>query len=494
MNQYMKKTMLAVLVAVVTLCAVSAQGDKEKGVAQDEPIVLCSADNTYGISTDPELQDSITEMIKRKTGVTVSPIVPPLASYKDKLATLINSGDIPDVFGISQAMVQIPQLVARGQVYDMTDFIKNSAVLNEKVDASLFKTPDTDGRYYFVPYNYPKAKGIFLRKDVMEKYGITLSAMPTTEEFRTEMKKLAGSGITPFTFPKWVDNFQFFYNSFDAWGGVYKKDGKFVDGFQTPEMKEALAYLHQLYLDGILNKEFITTENNQMREKTYTGQSASDIDYLTNYINYVQQTAATGNSTDMQIVYGLRGPKGDGGSLNEATQVAFMMSAKTKQPEKAFKVIETIVTDPELYAAFFGVGVEGKHYTLDADGHIQATDKARNSGYKYTLNYLSDSFNTYDLDNMGFKINEDLKRGIRDQKAIISASSKYLGPNHSADVPVGISDEYDRVSPSIKSTRESIATKIIVGTVTVDQGMEEYANFWKSIGGPKILDQLNNAK
>lgn len=133
-------------------------------MAQDEPIVLCSADNTYGISTDPELQDSITEMIKRKTGVTVSPIVPPLASYKDKLATLINSGDIPDVFGISQAMVQIPQLVARGQVYDMTDFIKNSAVLNEKVDASLFKTPDTDGRYYFVPYNYPKAKGFSFAK------------------------------------------------------------------------------------------------------------------------------------------------------------------------------------------------------------------------------------------------------------------------------------------------------------------------------------------
>lgn len=362
------------------------------------------------------------------------------------------------------------------------------------MDSSFFENPDTNGHFYFVPYNYPKVKGIFLRKDVMEKYGIRLSSMPTTEEFRTEMKKLVGSGIAPFIFPKWVDNFQFFYNSFGAWGGVYKKNGKYIDGFQTPEMKEALAYLHQLYLDGILNKEFITTENSQMQEKTYTGQSASDIDYLTNYINYIQQTAASGKPTDMQVVYGLKGPRGEGGSLNEATQVAFMMSSKTKQPEKAFKVIETIVTDPELYAAFFGIGVQGKHYTLDAENHIKATDKAKNSGYKYTYNYLSNSFCTYDLDKLEFSLDDGLKKGIANQKVVISSSKEYLGPNHAADVPVGVSDEYDRVFPSIKSNRESIATKIVVGTLTVDQGMEEYANFWKSIGGPEILNQLNGLK
>ena len=88
----------------------------------------------------------------------------------------------------------------------------------------------------------------------MEQYGVNLSSTPTTEEFRREMAKFVGTGVVPFCFPKWVDNFQYFYNSFGAWGGVYLKDGKYIDGFQTPEMEAALSYLRQLYVDGILNQ------------------------------------------------------------------------------------------------------------------------------------------------------------------------------------------------------------------------------------------------
>ena len=387
--------------------------------------------------------------------------------------------------------IKVPQMATRGQILDITDYIAASDTIKSMIPSSVLAIPDVGGRNYFVPYNYPKSKGIFIRQDVMDKYGIELSATPTTEEFLTEMSKLKGTGIEPFTFPKWVDNFQFFYNSFGAWGGIYLKDGKYVDGFQEPEMREALEYLHTLYEEGILNAEFITTENSQMREKVYTGQSAADIDYVTNYINYFQQTAAAGKPTEMHVVYALIGPDGDGGTLNEATQTALCISSKTKNPDEAFKVIETLVSDPELYSAFYGIGREGFHYTLNENGEITPTDKASNSGYKYTLNFLSDSFIDFDLDNLPYKLSEDTLAGIRRQREIIDEGGNYLGPNHSADVPVGVSDEYDRVSPSIKSTRESIAAKIVIGSVTLDEGMAEYENFWQSIRGPQILEELN---
>lgn len=485
----MKRIVLFHVILLLTITLVFAGGNSE---ATGEPsIQLASADNTYGLSTDPDLQGSITELIKEKTGVNVEPIIPPLSSYSDKIATLINSGDIPDVFTIAQAMVKIPQMATRGQILDLSDYIANSEKIKNIVPEAVLSTPNIEGKNYFIPYNYPKAKGLFIRQDIMDKYGISLSSTPTTEEFMTEMSKLKGTGVVPFTFPKWIDNFQFFYNSFGAWGGVYLKDGKYVDGFQEPEMREALSYLHELYEIGVLNAEFITTENSQMREKVYTAQSAGDIDYLTNYINYFQQTAAAGKPTEMHVIYALIGPNGDGGTLNEATQTAFCISARTEYPDEAFKVIEAIVSDPELYAAFFGIGREGYHYTLGENGEIIPTDKASNSGYKYTLNYLSDSFINYDLDNLSFTLDENTLSGIRRQREIIDEGGAYLGPNHSADVPVGISDAYDRVSPSIKSTRESIAAKIIMGSVTLEEGMTEYENFWNSIGGPDILDELN---
>ena len=488
----MKKGIALVLVFALAFAAF-AQGAAEK---EDGPVTikLSSADNTYGLSTDPELQSAVTDLIYEKTGVKVDPIIPPLASYNDKLATLINSGDAPDVFTVAQCMAKIPQYVARGQLLDLTDYIKNSEAL-KIIDSSLLAIPYTEGNNYFVPYNNPKSKGIMLRKDIMEKYGINLSSTPTTEEFKTEMAKLLGTGIAPFTFPKWVDNFQFFYNSFGAWAGVYKnEDGVYVDGFQEPEIVEALTYIHELYTMGILNAEFITTENSQMREKTYTAQSAADIDYITNYINYVQNTEKAGCPTEMHVIYKLVGPNGDGGALNEATQTALVISSKTKHPDEAFKVLEAIVTDPELYPAFFGIGVEGAHYTLNEKGEITPTDKASNSGYKYTLNYLSDSFLNIDLQNLPFTLNDTLLAGIETTQKHIKAVVPNLGPNHNADVVVGLSEEYDRVSPSIKSTRESIAAKIVMGSVTVEEGMAEYQNFWKSINGPKILEELNNAK
>ena len=153
--------------------------------------------------------------------------------------------------------------------------------------------------------------------------------------------------------------------------------------------------------------------------------------------------------------------------------------------------METIVTDDEVYPAFFGIGLEGSHYTLDAERNIVPTTKAANSGYRYTLNYLSDSFIDIDLANLPFKLSSVLEQGLPKQIEHIKAMQPNLGPNYAAAVPVGVSVAYDRVAPSIKSTRESVATKIIVGSVSLEQGMAEYQNFWRSINGPKILEELN---
>ena len=151
---------------------------------------------------------------------------------------------MPDLFVVAQAMTKIPTMVAREQILDLTDYIKNSPALS-KLDPSLFKDLQIDGKTYFVPYNYPKSKALFLRKDLMQQYGVNLSSTPTTEEFRTEMAKFVGKGIIPFN-SKWVDNFQFFYNSFGAWGGVLPAGWGLHRRLPDRGDKQALTYLRQL--------------------------------------------------------------------------------------------------------------------------------------------------------------------------------------------------------------------------------------------------------
>ena len=288
-------------------------------------------------------------------------------------------GDVPDVFSISQAMTRLPNYVAREQVKDMTDLIAGSEAL-KIVDPSYYQALEIGGKVYAMPYYYPRVKVLFLRKDIAEQYSINLSETPTTEEFIAEMSKLNGTGIIPFSFPKWIDNFQYFLNSFGAYAGIYKNaEGVFVDGMQEPQMIEGLNYLRQLYTSGVMDQEFITTENNTMREYVYTGKAACDIDYVANYSNYISQSAAAGVPTDVQPIYMLSGPTGVGGGLNESIQTAWCISEECKHPEAALRVIEALVTDPELHAAFYNTGVEGQHYTIE-NGIAVATEKAANSG------------------------------------------------------------------------------------------------------------------
>lgn len=483
---------LSMMMVMITATACSSSKGGKPAAKADEKVALsiCSADNTFGLSTDADLQKSVIELVENKTNTDIKAIIPPLASYNEKLETMISGGDVPDIFCVSQAMTRLPNHIVRGKVLKLNEYIEKSELLSS-IDKSLYDALSTNGDIYHIPYLYPKVKVLFLRKDIMEKYNIDLSHTPTTEEFSKEMSKLVGTGVTPFSFPKWIDNFQFFFNSYGAYAGVYKNaEGKYVDGFQEPQMVDALNYLRGLYTSKVLNQEFITTENATMRENVYTGKSASDIDYVTNYTNYILQSSKAGAESDVFPIYSLVGPSGKSGALNESVQTCLSISADCKDPERAIKVIEALVFDPEVYAAFWNIGVEGAHYTVDSDGSLKPTEKATNSGYAPTYTYLYDSF--IKEFNFKFKVNAKLQEMLPNQTEFIKQAQTAKGPKYA--VPAGISDTYDQVSSSITSTWQETVSQVILGTVSVEQGMANYKNYWNSVNGETILKELNAAK
>ncbi len=450
-------------------------------------LTICSPDNTFGISTDPELQEAVTKMLEEACGVDLEAIIPPIGSYNDKLETMMAGGDIPDIFAISQAMTRLPNYVAREQPMVLNDLIASSEALSA-LDQSYFTALAIDGNIYCIPYYYPRVKCIFLRKDIKEQYGIQLSETPTTAEFLTEMGKLKDTGIIPFSFPKWIDNFQYFLNSFGAYAGIYlNSEGKYVDGMQEPAMLDGLAYLRELYTSGVMDQEFITTENNTMREYVYTGKAAADIDYVANYSNYISQSQAAGAYSDVQPIYLLTGPDGQGGGLNESIQTAWCISSECKNPEAALKVIEKLVTDPAIHAGFYNTGVEGVHYTIQ-DGIAVATEKATNSGYAIKYNYITDSF-IPDFSSLPYQPGEEMKKALELQRQIIDKGMELRGPKQM--IPAGKSELYDENAASITSAWKEVISQIVLGSVTIEEGMNNYMNFWNSVDGDEILKELN---
>ena len=438
-----------------------------------------------GEAVDPELMAEVEKVIEEKTNTELEVIAPPQSSYNDKLNVVLASGDIPDIFAVRKAMDNIHVMASRGYALPMDDLIKNYPGITSLVDEKHLEPLKVNGKIFGVPMYVPLSKFIWLREDVLKANGVQLSETPTTDEFYNEMKKLVGKGVIPFTFPRFLDNLPFFFNPFGAYYGIAEKEGKYYDGFNTPEAKEALTYVAKLYKDKIFDQEFLTNENNTIRENLASGKAASTLDYYNRYLYYKTQSDKVKAPTEFVPVYELKGPKGNGGNLYEAIQDALCISAKSKNPDRALEVLQYYVYSEEGVKLRV-LGVKDKHYTIE-NNVIKPTEKALNSGYKCDVN----AFYLYfpKIKDFGFSWGEATEKLIPQQVKYNEETNKHLGPKYS--IPSSKSDLYNKNISAYKKKIDEISSKIIMGSATVEEGYKEYEAFWKSINGDGMLAELN---
>lgn len=449
-------------------------------------ITMCMSQIGWGgLSVDPDLMNETKSVIEDNTGTSITVISPPQSSYPDKLNVLLASGQYPDLFHVTKAMDNVQIYAARGYLMPLNDLLKATPEITTMVDEKYWDWMTVQGKISGIPLYVPQSKDIWVRKDAINKYGLKLSNTPTTEEFYTEMKKIVDKGVIPFCFPKFLDNLPVFTNPFGAYFGIGLKSGKAFDGFNTPEMKEALTYVAKLYKDKIFDQEFLTNENQTMREKLYTGKAASALDYTNRFIYYNSQSEIAGVPTDYFPIYTLKGPKGTSGNLNEAIQDALCISSKSKVPESALNIIKFYAYTQEG-VTLRCTGVKGQHYNTDKNGVIAATTKAQNSGYVADLS----AFYLYypQITDFGFKWTPTQTKLVSKQQQYIDENKAYLGPR--AFIEAGKSSLYDKNLAAYKLKIQELASKIIMGG-SVDKVFEEYNSYWKSIKGDDMLAELN---
>lgn len=438
-----------------------------------------------GEAVDPELMAEVEKVIEEKTNTDLEVIAPPQSSYNDKLNVVLSSGQIPDIYAVRKAMDNIHVMASRGYTMPLDELIKNTPEITSLVDQKYLDYLKVDGKLQGIPMYVPLSKFIWLRKDVLDANGVKLSETPTTDEFYNEMKKLVGKGVIPFTFAKFLDNLPFFFNPFGAYYGIGEKDGKYVDGFNTPEAKEALAYVAKLYKDKIWDQEFLTNENATIRENLFSGKAASTLDYYNRYIYFSTEASKVKAPTEFVPIYELKGPNGNGGNLYEAIQDALCISAKSKDADRALEVIKYYVFTEEG-VKLRCLGVKDKHYTIE-NNIITPTEKAKNSGYKCDVN----QFYLYypQVKDFGFKWGDTVEKLIPQQVKYNEETNKHLGPKYS--IPSNKSDLYNKNLSAYKKKIDEISSKIIMGSASVEDGYKEYEAFWKSINGDEMLTQLN---
>ncbi|SFO46791.1 MULTISPECIES: ABC transporter substrate-binding protein [Actinomadura] len=177
------------------------------------------------------------------TEIRFDPI--PVESYTTTLTTQLAGGNAPDLAWILESSA--PDFVASGALAPLTSKIENSAELVP----STTKLWQKDGELYAYPFS-TSPFGVFVNTDALEKAGqksprkLIESGEWTWEKVAAVNAAVAAKGgnglvIRDFDYKNW-DNLA---SVWTGWGArAWSEDGK-TCGFNSPEMTEAMTFLHK---------------------------------------------------------------------------------------------------------------------------------------------------------------------------------------------------------------------------------------------------------
>ncbi|GAA4863588.1 extracellular solute-binding protein [Paenibacillus vulneris] len=469
---------------------------------------------------DPS-KDVVKQAIEQKLRVKIVPELVDVQQYKTKLNLKMSSGDIPDVARIDFAD-DFQKYALQGAFVDLTNLIneKDTPNILKEVPKDVFEQAKVNGKMYGIPYQGGPGAGyrwnLVLRKDYLEAAG---SAVPKTlDEYYNLLKKIKaekpeviplGGYTAQIGQPKYANNsFDHIFGAFGVTPGYFtEKDGKFSNYDIDPRMKQALQYLQKMYAEGLIDKEFATIKEEQLRAKLYSGKlfswmgwwsTASDYDTQieTSELKKSGKLAADGNlpnQADQPFKYltltgSLTGPDGKAvAPMGAPFSQMHAISAKTKDPKKVLGIIEqSLSLDNQMLTVW---GIEGEDYKIENGKMKLATDlidpktqQDKNGNFRGTQGYLFapglQGWPRY-LESLPERNAQALEIAIHNPYQITDASN-YL------DSPTKIAKLVE-----LNTMRDSVFTQIIMGGDI--KKFDEFTEKWKSQGGAQILKELEES-
>lgn len=463
-------------------------------------------------------KDVVKQAIEEKLNIRIAPEMVDVQQYKTKLNLKMSSGDFPDVVRID-FVDDFQKYAQQGAFVDLTDLINEQDTPNimREVPAEVFEQAKVGGKIYGIPYQGGPGAGyrwnLVMRKDYLEAVGaqtpLTLddyyNALKAVKAERPDVIPLGGYtaqiGETKFA----NNSFDHIFGAFGVTPGFFtEQDGKFDNFDIDPRMREALLYLQQMYKEGLIDKEFATIKEEQLRTKLYNGQlfswmgwwsTANGYDTMveTNELVKKGELAADGSLPDqndqpykfLTLSASLTGP--DGKAVAPAGAPFSQMNAisvKTKDPNKVLSIIEESLSQENQMLTVWGI--EGKDYKFDNGSLKSVTDlvdpqtqQDPDGNYRGTQSYLfAPGLNGWPryLESLPLRASRALDVAINNPHQITDASN-YL------DSPTKIAKLVE-----LNTMRDSVFTQIIMGANIAK--FDEFAEKWKSQGGAKILEEL----
>ncbi|WP_282936211.1 extracellular solute-binding protein [Paenibacillus sp. RC67] len=343
-----------------------------------------------------EVNSKVVQEIKKRKNVKIDLQSVPQSNYEDKKKTLMATNSIPDVILVNQN--DLSDYADSNIFLDITPYLDKmpnlQKLIQEKPDINKTKV---DGKLYGFPLvtKWSVQSGLLpmIRIDLVRK--LNLEPPTTYDELYRVLKKLKEAYPDSYPFTSRAANgktgtenlinpiaFGFGSGFTNITGSkIYFEPtaNRYQFGPFAPEFKEAIAYLHKLYKERLLDPDYSVATSQVWQEKLSSGKSFFFQDNNGFGANFNKALQAKDPNAEFDLLPVIASDKGV--KRNYIYQLdhlgeMYAISSKVENPEDVIKLIDWMYGEEGTHLTSFGV--ENVDYTFDGGEYkISDVTKAR---------------------------------------------------------------------------------------------------------------------
>ncbi|MEX1028576.1 MAG: ABC transporter substrate-binding protein [Paenibacillaceae bacterium] len=407
MNVVNKKASILVMLMLVLALVVSACGNNNNAVNNDKdaaaPAVTNDKTDTNTPAAEPvasdlkpyklvvvyegppqadekKVEEALNKILTEKINATIDIAPIDWGAWDDKMNLMIASREPVDVMFTAQWNGHAKN-VAKGAYIPLNDLLEQHGQgILETLDPAFIAGSKVNGKNYGIPTNKELASvgGIVYRKDIAEELGLDMASVKTPEDLGAIFATLKEK--KPDMIPLYTTGGLFnahYFAEFDFLGdgtipGALVKSAGDTKVQMLEDMdiyKRYLGVARDFFVKGYINGDAATT------------QLSSQDAYKAGNIFSTVEPLKPGKADEIANAAGISGKleqismTGKTVATSETAGAMLAISSTSKDPERAMMFINLLHTDKEINN-LLSFGIEGEHYTLDANGIATATDKA----------------------------------------------------------------------------------------------------------------------
>lgn len=353
----LKRTLsfLLVLVMALGLCQMAV-------AEENRPLKLLVGSQPVDLNTN-----YVAGLLKEKTGFDVV-----YEYYTDdkQLALTISGGADYDLYSVNTSMYQT--LKGQGALKDISKLLDSYPVIKEAISPLGWTyVTDNEGGIYGIPMvdDAVYAGALCYRTDIFAKYGYTEPS--TIDEFEALLRKIKeDTGLIPLT-----GSSAFQVEIASAFGLSYPlvvdpETDNVISYLRQPGMKDYLAWMNKAYTEGLIDADWPVNKSDDINTKISSTQAVITYGGHWSTKPWVDALVANGetdayfkNILPLEDATGKRHiPVSNGISL------VFVIPADASDEDALYALsLAASRLDADTYW-LFNDGIEGTHYTKDADG------------------------------------------------------------------------------------------------------------------------------